>query len=57
MLVGYRGDVGSNVCDIVVVAVAKLPALPLRLVCENSVCGGLVLVLGSELVGDEICKG
>ena len=37
----------------VVVAVVKLPALPFLLVCENSVCGGLVLVLGPGLVAEE----
>ena len=52
-LAGCRGDVGSKVCDIVVVAVVKLPALPFLLVCENNVCGGLVPVLGSGLVADE----
>lgn len=49
---GRRGDVGSKDCDIVVVAVVRLPALPFLLVCENSVCGGLALVLGLGLVGD-----
>lgn len=52
-LAGCRGDVGSKVCDTVVVAVVRLPALPFLLVCENSVCGGLVLVLGSGLVAEE----
>ena len=51
-LAGCRGEVGSKVCDIVVVAVVRLPALPFRRVCENSVCGGLVLVLGSGLVAE-----
>lgn len=37
-----------------VVAVVRLPALPFLRVCENSVCGGLVPVLGSGLVADEI---
>lgn len=38
----------------VVVAVARLPALPFLLVCENSVCGGgLVLVLDLGLLADE----
>ena len=55
-LAGSRGEVGSKVWDIVVVAVVRLPALPFRRVCENSVCGGLVLVLGSGLVADEIGK-
>lgn len=43
----------------VVVAVVRLPALPFLLVCENSVCGGLVLVLvvGLGLVADEMGKG
>ena len=31
----------------------RLPALPFLLVCENSVCGGLVLALGSGLVAEE----
>ena len=51
-LAGRRGEVGSKVCDTVVVAVVSLPALPCLLVCENSVCGGLVLVFGSGLVAD-----
>lgn len=54
---GWRGDVGSKVWDIVVVAVVRLPALPFLLVCENSVCGGLVLVFGSGLVADEMGTG
>lgn len=44
---------GSKVCETVVVAVVRLPSLPLRLVCEKSVCGGLVLVLGEGLVAEE----
>ena len=48
---------GSKVCDMVVVAVVKLPASPFFLVCENSVCGGLALVLGSGFGGDETGKG
>lgn len=40
----------------VVVAVVRLPALPFLLVCENSVCGGLVLVLGSGFVSEEAGK-
>ena len=40
-----------------VVAVVRLPALPFLLVCENSVCGGLVLVLGSGVVVEERGKG
>ena len=52
-LAGCRGDVGSKVCDIVVVAVVRLPALPCLLVCEKSVCGGLALLRGAGLVGDE----
>ena len=50
-LAGCRGDVGSNVCDTVVVADVRFPALPFLLVCENSVCGGLALV------GDETGRG
>lgn len=56
-LAGYRGDVGSKDCDMVVVAVVKLPALPFLLVCEKSVCGGLALELAPELVGDGAGKG
>lgn len=40
----------------VVVAVVRLPALPFLLVCENSVCGGLALVLETGLVGDAMGK-
>ena len=50
-LAGCRGDVGSNVCDMVVVAEVRFPARPFLLVCENSVCGGLALV------GDETGRG
>lgn len=56
-LAGCRGDVGSNDCDMVVVAVVRLPALPFLLVCENRVCGGLALVLKPDLVGDGTAKG
>ena len=48
---------GSNVCDMVVVAVFQLPALPVLLTCEKSVCGGLALVLGPGVVGDGLGKG
>lgn len=40
----------------VVVAVVRLPASPFLLVCEKSVCGGLVLVLGSGVVVEETGK-
>ena len=40
----------------VVVAVVQLPALPFLLVCENSVCGGLVLVVGSGDVAEETAE-
>ena len=54
---GCGGDVSSKVCDMVVVAVLKLPASPFFIVCEKSVCGGLALVLGSGLGGDETGMG
>ena len=55
-LAGWRGDVGSKLCDMVVVAVVQLPALPFLLVCENSVCGGLVIVVGSGDVAEETAE-
>ena len=40
----------------VVVAVVKLPALPFLLVCENIVCGGLVVGVGSGDVAEETAE-
>ncbi len=53
-LAGWGGEVGSKVWEMVVVAVVRLPARPVRRVCEKRVCGGL---LGAGPVGDEIWEG